>query len=104
MASARIAGVVPSHHPALTSTSTFQIAAFLRRTAASNNGGPMRNPVLIEEIRLEFFVSRDLPEEQALAVHQTLDSKLFRTRLGRAVRAMVQEFESLQPVQIRITR
>ena len=64
----------------------------------------MSKRLLFDEIRIALSVSFMLSHKEGRQVRKTLDSRRFRDRLRRAVHGAFKGFETLQPVQIRITR
>jgi hypothetical protein len=59
---------------------------------------------LLEEFHVGIYIPRRLADEATDRVRQVVDSRQFRSRLGRAVRAMVREFPALRPVRVRVSR
>jgi hypothetical protein len=62
------------------------------------------NQFLLEELHVGIYVPRRLADKATDRVRQVVDSRRFRSRLGRAVRAVVREFPALRPVRVRVSR
>ena len=64
----------------------------------------MSDQFLLEEFHVGIYVPRRLADEATDQIHRVVDSRRFRSRLGRAVRAVVREFPALRPVRVRVSR
>ena len=64
----------------------------------------MAKRLLMEEYHLTVFVPRGLREPQYRAIRRALDSRRFRTELGRAVRQAFRRYAALQQVRIQLSR
>ena len=60
----------------------------------------MAKSLLMEEFHLTAFVPRRLREPEYRAIRRALDSRRFRTELGRAVRQTFRRYPALQQVRI----
>ena len=64
----------------------------------------MAKRLLMEEYHLTVFAARGLREPQYRAIRRALDSRRFRTELGRAVRQAFRRYPALQQVRIQLSR
>jgi len=64
----------------------------------------MAKRLLMEEYHLTVFAPRGLREPQYRAIRRALDSRRFRTELGRAVRQAFRRYPALQQVRTQLSR
>jgi hypothetical protein len=66
-------------------------------------GGDMPKRILLDQFHISVYVTRRLPRSEAEAMSRTLNGTRFRTRLRRAVRAVVRRERSLQATTVTLT-
>ena len=64
----------------------------------------MAKHVVIEELHVTLRVPDDLSDKLVDQARESLDSRLFRSRLSRAVRQVMAGFPALTGVRVQITR
>ena len=64
----------------------------------------MPQTILVDEFHRSVYAPAGLPEKRYDAIRQTLDERGFNADWRRAIRAVCQQFPSLAPIRVRLTR